>query len=99
MLIVAGTYQIDPADIPAFRDAATVMMAATAEEPGCREYTFSVSVAEPGTVKLFEIWDSEQDLAEHFEMPHMADYRAKLGELNILSRDVSRYDVSGSHAL
>lgn len=99
MLIVAGTYQIELDDIPAFRDAANVMMAATVEEPGCQEYTFSISVAEPGTVKLFEIWNSAEDLAAHFEMQHMADYRAKLAELKIISRDVSRYDVNGAEKL
>ena len=62
MLIVAGTINVDPADVERLRAAAAEMMAATHQEPGCIEYVFSVSVADPGTVQIFEVWESAEDL-------------------------------------
>ena len=94
MLIVAGTISIDPADIELLQGAATTMMAATLEEPGCIEYVFSVSVADPGTVQVFEIWESAEDLEKHFEMPHMATFRETLGQVTITGRDLYRYEVA-----
>ena len=96
MLIVAGTITIDPADVDRMRVAAAEMMAATHEEPGCIEYVFSISVADPGTVNIFEVWESAADLEAHFEMPHMATFRETLSTLTITDRSISRYEVSSS---
>ena len=96
MLIVAGTIHVDPADIDRLRVAAAEMMTATHEEPGCIQYVFSVNVADPGAVTIFEVWESAQDLEKHFEMPHMATFRAIMGSLTITGRDISKYEVSSS---
>ena len=94
MLIVAGTINVDPADIPALQAAATEMMAATHQEPGCQEYVFSVSVAEPGNVQIFEVWDSAADLEAHFEMPHMTTFREAMANMTVTGRSLHRYEVS-----
>ena len=99
MLIVAGSIQIDPGEVDSMRTAAAAMMEATRQEPGCIEYVFSVSVDDPGSVQIFEIWETAEDLERHFEMPHMATFRAALGELTVTSRSVSKYDVSSSTPL
>ena len=94
MLIVAGTITVDPADVPQFRAAAALMMAATHQEPGNIEYVFSVSVADPGNVQIFEIWESADDLEKHFTLPHMATFQATLKELAITGRSLHRYEVA-----
>ncbi len=99
MLIVAGTITIDPADIDQMRNAAAEMMAATHEEPGNIEYVFSVSVADPGSVQVFEVWESAADLEKHFTLPHMATFRAALQDLNITGRDLIRHEVASSEPM
>ena len=94
MLIVAGTITIDPAHVEDLRSAAAAMMAATLEEPGCIQYVFSVSVADPGNVQIFEIWESADDLEKHFAMPHMATFRESLGQITVTGRDISRYQIA-----
>ena len=96
MLIVAGTINVDPADVERLRAAAAEMMAATHQEPGCIEYVFSVSVADPGTVQIFEVWESAEDLETHFTLPHMTTFRSVLSDLNVTGRDINRYEVSSS---
>ena len=94
MLIVAGTITVDPADIDLLRPAAAEMMAATHREPGCIEYIFSISVADPGTVQIFEVWESAEDLEKHFTLPHMATFQAALKDMTITGRNLNRYEVS-----
>ena len=94
MLIVAGTITIDPAHVDDLRSAADVMMAATLQETGCHEYRFSESLSSPGTIQIFEIWQSEDELAAHFETPHMATFRRALGNLDVKSRELHRYEVA-----
>ncbi len=94
MLIVAGTISIDPAQVDDLRAAADVMMAATLQETGCHEYRFSESLASPGTIQIFEMWQSEEELAAHFETPHMATFRRVLENLDIRGRELHRYEVA-----
>ena len=95
MLIVAGTITVDPADVERLRDAATTMMQATLQETGCHQYVFSESLAEPGTIQIFELWQSSDELELHFQTPHMATFREALGTLDVKSRELYRYEVAG----
>ena len=94
MLIVAGTIKVDPADVSRLSAAAAEMMAATHEEPGCIEYVFSISVADPGNVQIFEVWESAEDLEKHFTLPHMATFQTTLKDLTITGRSLHRYEVA-----
>jgi quinol monooxygenase YgiN len=100
MLIVAGTIEIDPADADVLRAAAAPMMAATLAEPGCQQYVFSISVVDPSQVQVFEIWDSAEDLAAHFETAHMAEWRQALADgVTIRGRNLHRYEIAGVEPL
>jgi len=94
MLIVAGTITIDPAQVERFSEAATQMMLATHEEPGNIAYVFSVNVADPGSIEIFEVWEAAQDLDRHMTLPHMTTFRAALKELTVTGRSISRYEVA-----
>ena len=99
MLIVAGSIQVDPRDVDRLRAAATEMMVATRREPGCIDYVFSISVDDPGSVQIFESWETGEDLEKHFEMPHMATFRTALADITITGRSVTKYEVSSSEPL
>jgi len=94
MLIVAGTITIDPADVDALRAAASTMMEETHKEPGCHEYIFSISVADPGVVTIFEVWESAAHLEAHFEVPHMATFRQAMSTMTVTGRNLHRYEVA-----
>ena len=69
-------------------------------EAGCQTYVFSNDTQTPGVQHLFEIWDDEASLMAHARAPHMAAYRDAMQELGALvSREIVRYDVSGSSPL
>lgn len=65
MLIVAGHFDIDPADRDAFLEARSPAMTATRSEGGCLEYVMSADPINPDRVVLFERWEDQASLDAH----------------------------------
>lgn len=93
MLCVSGEFQIDPKDVEAARAAAIDMMTETAKEDGCIHYRFYQDVEPPDRFHVYEEWESEAHLAAHAASDHMQVFRAALGQLNIISRNVKKFDA------
>lgn len=94
MLIVAGTFQIEPGHREEFFAAVAPMVAATMAEPGCRAYTFSPDVDDEGVIHLYELWDDQAALDSHFASDHMAAWREASSQLPMLGRDIAKYIIS-----
>lgn len=99
MIIVAGTFTIDLAEIERVREVGTAMMAASNAEEGCVAYTFAQSLVDPATVNVFELWKSKAALDEHFATPHMVVFLEALGSLNILGREIAVYEAEQTGTL
>ena len=99
MLIVAGKFTFDPTKTEIAKEAAAKVMAATHEEPANLEYVFSFDAADPATMRVFELWESEADLDAHLLLPHVADFRAAMGEIGVSAADVMKYDVASSRPM
>ncbi len=98
MIVVSGTFRLSEASVEAARAASTEMATETRKEDGCITYAFFQSIEEPTTFRVFEEWESDAALKAHFNAPHMKTFRAALGQLEVLERDVKRYvvgEVSG----
>ncbi len=67
--------------------ARAVVKATNENEPGCILYQSHVSLSEPDTLRVVEQWKTREDLTKHFDMPHMAVWRAANASL-IASRKV-----------
>jgi quinol monooxygenase YgiN len=65
-------------------------------ESGCLDYDVSADPRAPGRILIFERWQSEQDLAEHFRTPHIADFRAAIAPYARSGRSIRRYFVARS---
>ncbi len=94
MLIIAGTFTLDADHRQAMLEAVAPMVVATLTEPGCRAYAFTPDPIDPGLVRLYELWDSEEALAGHFASAHMAEWQARAAKLEILERDIAKYTIS-----
>jgi quinol monooxygenase YgiN len=93
MIIVAGTFRVEPDKMDALRPHAQAVIAATRQEPGCIVYSFAEDLAEPGLIRIYEEWRSRDDLNEHGRAPHMAPWRAALAEFGASGRDLKRIDA------
>jgi quinol monooxygenase YgiN len=79
MLIVVGTMTIDPDKLEALRPAVVDVMAATQAEAGNIGYSFSQDLADPATIRIVELWESQAAIDEHMKTPHLATFFQALG--------------------
>jgi quinol monooxygenase YgiN len=63
MLIIAGTITVDPDDREKFLALRQDTVAKARQMKGCLEYAFSADIVDPSCVRLFERWESEDDVA------------------------------------
>jgi quinol monooxygenase YgiN len=65
VLIVAGTFTVEPAERQAFIASRHDGMLRSRAESGCLEYTFSADPIDPTRVLLYERWEDQASLDAH----------------------------------
>ena len=65
MVIVGGTFEIEPGHRDQFIAGRMEMMRTSRAEAGCLEYTFAADPLDPGRVVLYERWESQAALDVH----------------------------------
>ncbi len=99
MLVIAGTFKMDPSDRDAFLDAARAVMAETLKEEGCHAYSFTPDILDPGLVRLFEKWDSEANLGPHMKSDHIRAFGRATKELKVSERKITVYEVASEKTM
>jgi quinol monooxygenase YgiN len=98
MVIVGGTFQVDPDQRELFIAGRAAMMRASRGEQGCLEYTFCADPIDPARVVLYERWASQPDLDAH-----LAALRATPPtiepDIEAISSSITIYEVSGERQL
>jgi quinol monooxygenase YgiN len=94
MLIVAGTLDVAPEQRDQVLALAVPVMEATHAEEGNHEYSFSADPAVPGRIRIFEVWEAEENLGVHFGQPHMKEWGEKLGAIGVTGSALTKYTVS-----
>ncbi len=94
MIVVSGTFRVDPSQRETALEVGATMAAATLAETGCVTYGFWTDPSDPVRFRIFEEWDSAAALDAHFETEHMATFVVALGDLGVSDTDVSRYEVT-----
>lgn len=93
MLVVAGTVNVDLAERTGLIDAAKQMMQASRTEPGCLAYHITASLSDSTCFHIYELWQDQVALDQHFKMPHMAAFQdaiaGKVAEMKIQTYDVA----------
>lgn len=93
MIVINARIAVDAAGIEQLKEAIRVMETASRAEPGCRDYTFSVELNDPGTLRITELWDDMAALAAHFATPHMAEFSKALQAHPPKSLEVHCYEA------
>lgn len=95
MLIVAANITLGADAINILTPLAQKMAVETLKEPGCHEYAFSVDLSNPNLVRIFEKWEDQAALDNHFTTPHMAEFQAGLANAEVKGVEAKIYDISG----
>ena len=92
VIIVAGYFDVAEGDRRAYLDSKAAQAAHTLSETGCREYAFSADDVHAGRVRLFELWDSMNDL-----QAHLSNLRASAPDpspVAVLSSDIHVFEAT-----
>lgn len=76
----------------AIKDAAPLIAAALAQD-GCIRYDWSIDPSHPTRVNVFEEWESEEALANHFAGPAYAGMRDHIGTFGLTAAASKKYRV------
>ncbi|MFN3231732.1 MAG: putative quinol monooxygenase [Alphaproteobacteria bacterium] len=95
MIVLAGIITASPADIDKLADDIRTMVTASNAEEGCHGYSFAQDLNDAGTIRVFECWESDAALAEHFKTPHMATFQAAMTGVTVTGMDIKKYEISG----
>lgn len=97
MVIVAGWIDVAPDQRGAYLESRLAGVLATRSEPGCIDYVFSPDPHDPGRLRLFERWESQQDLDVHLQLLRSRPPAA--GGFEVLGREVVVYEVGAATPL
>lgn len=92
MIIVTGIAEVASEDIATIKAAASIMAKASRAETGCVEYAFYEDIEQAGQFRIYEEWESVEALRTHFTLPHMAEFQAVLGSINVLKLDINQFE-------
>ena len=95
MLIVAGSFDLDPAQRDEFLAGRLDSMRATREEPGCLEYVMSADPLDPTRVVLFERWEDQAAFDGHMVAVQAAPRSSGPAPRGF---SVKIYDIAGERA-
>ncbi|MEM7347872.1 MAG: putative quinol monooxygenase [Chloroflexota bacterium] len=93
IVVVAGTVQINPDHRDEAIQVAIEMSKATQQEEGCVTYMFYADLENPDTFLVFEVWETDEALANHFQTDHMKVFQQKLPKLVAGPPNIKRYEV------
>jgi quinol monooxygenase YgiN len=99
MIAVHASFRLPPEAVETARPMMRAVIEATLTEPGCRAYAMGEDVAEPGLIRVTELWDSREVLAAHFETRHMKLWNEQRSELGFHDRRVTVHEIAGTEIL
>ncbi len=94
MIIISGTFEVDPNEIDRARTALEAMAEASREDEGCLAYGFWVDPNVPHRFLAYEQWESEPAIEAHMATAHAAAFIEVLPKLRVHSSDVWRYQAT-----
>jgi quinol monooxygenase YgiN len=97
MVIVMGTFELEPSERAAFLAGREDVMRTSRAEDGCLEYTFAADPLDPARVVLAERWESQAHLDAHLVALRAAGPRKEA--VTPVSSSIVIYTVDGEHRL
>jgi quinol monooxygenase YgiN len=92
-IIISGTVDLPPEKLDEALEAARPLIEGALTEPGCLDYDWCPDPLHPGRLRVFERWESEQALAQHFRDQWYLRMRETLGSFGLLGAETAKYRV------
>ena len=99
MIVVSGELEIRADRRDEAVELVRWMMAETAKENGCLTYRFYSDLENPALFRVFEEWESGEDLAAHSKSSHMTEFREKIAGMLAGAPRIAKYEIANSGPL
>jgi quinol monooxygenase YgiN len=94
MIAIIGHLDVDPAVRDRLVESTVELQRATErDERGCIAYTIAADPAEPGRIRIVELWESAETLDAHFQHPNFHATGAALRAEPRLGGSVMKYRI------
>lgn len=80
-LYVMASFVVKPQGLETMRGLLAELTRHTCQEPGCLEYAYYQSLANPLEFTSFEVWESADAEARHWQTTHLQQALAQAAEL------------------
>ncbi|MDG2060470.1 MAG: putative quinol monooxygenase [SAR86 cluster bacterium] len=80
MIVVNAIIETNQENINKWKDRIIKLQELSRVETGCIDYTWSVELGDPDILRATEKWNSIEDLALHFQTPHVASFQEMVSE-------------------
>ncbi|QFT76241.1 putative quinol monooxygenase [Erythrobacter sp. THAF29] len=92
-IVIAAQIDLDPAQREQALKTAKPHIDAALAQDGCIHYDWSADGNNPARVNVFEEWESEEALANHFAGQAYAGMRDHIGQFGLTSAESKKYRV------
>lgn len=96
---IAGTYRVPVENLERLKPHLDAVIQASRDEDGCEVYSHAYDAAEPGLIRVFEIWRDPAAFDAHGRAAHVATWRAAWPELGLTDRALVLYDLAAERPL
>ena len=79
MILIRATIDVPPEHRETLLKEAIPFIQGALDEPGCREYAWTIDPLNPGRIYVIEEWDDEPSLANHFASEPYRSMRDHIG--------------------
>ncbi|MDH4559099.1 antibiotic biosynthesis monooxygenase [Pseudomonas sp. BN417] len=90
-LFVTARFAVKPVALEEMRSLLAELSEKTRQEPGCLEYAYYQSLDDPLEFSSFELWQSPECEARHWQTRHLQDALARAAGLLQVEPHIQRY--------
>ena len=99
MIVIAGSFRLDDGVTDEVMAACKSVMQATHQEDGCHEYIFYPDPLDSNVLRVFEMWENDQALTNHFGAAHVDAFRKAMGGWTMSDREIKKFETDTFEAM
>ena len=99
MIVIAGSFRLDDGVTNDVMEACKTVMQATHQEEGCHEYIFYPDPLDSDVLRVFEMWENDQALKNHFGTAHVNAFRESMGSWDTSEREIKKFETDSFESM
>ena len=93
MIVIAGSFRLDDGVTDEVMVVCKEVMRSTQQEEGCHEYIFYPDPLDSNVLRVFEMWENDQALTNHFGTAHVNAFREAMGSWATSEREIKKFET------